>query len=68
MMNKFTNENIPVIADLLSPIEQPVADLDKMSLQETNVVIKWLWRITDASYELEATGIIRRRLIFWPDA
>ena len=50
-MNKFTNENIPVIADLLSPIEQPVADLDKMSLQETNVVIKWLWRITDASYE-----------------
>ena len=51
MMNKFTNENIPVIADLLSPIEQPVADLDKMSLQETNVVIKWLWRITDAGYE-----------------
>ena len=51
MMNKLTNENIPVIAELLSPVEQPVADLDKTSLQETNVVMKWLWRITDAGYE-----------------
>ena len=51
MMNKLTNENIPVIAELLSPIEQPAADLDKMSLQETNVSMKWLWRITDAGYE-----------------
>jgi len=50
-MNKLTNENIPVIAELLSPIEQPAADLDKMSLQETNVSMKWLWRITDAGYE-----------------
>ena len=51
MMNKLTNENIPVIAELLSPVEKPVADPDKTSLEETNVVMKWLWRITDAGYE-----------------
>ena len=50
-MNKLTNENNPVIAELLSPLEQRVAHLDKTSLQETNVVMKWLWRITDAGYE-----------------
>ena len=51
MMNKLTNENIPVIAELLSPVEQPVADIDKTSLQETNFVMKWLWRSTEACYE-----------------
>ena len=51
MMSTLTNENIPVIAELLSPIEQLVADLDKTYLQETIVVMKWLWRITDEGYE-----------------
>ena len=51
MMNKLTNEHTPVMAEVLSPVEQPVADLDKTSLQETSVVMKWLWRITDAGYE-----------------
>ena len=50
-MNKLTNENLPVIPELLSPVEQPVADLDKTFLQETNVVMKWLWRFTDAGYD-----------------
>ena len=50
-MNKLTNENISVIAELLSPLNQPMVEPDIRDLKDTNIVMKWLCRLTDASYE-----------------
>ena len=50
-MNKLTKENISVIAELLSPLNQPMVEPDIRDLKDTNIVMKWLCRLTDASYE-----------------
>ncbi|MAI12055.1 MAG: hypothetical protein CBD27_10015 [Rhodospirillaceae bacterium TMED167] len=50
-MNKLTNENITGVAALLSPVNPPKTNHDTMPLEGTNIVMKWLWRLTDAGYE-----------------
>ena len=50
-MNKLTNENNQDITELLSAVKQPMAGLGISALRNTNIVMKWLWRLIDAGYE-----------------
>ena len=49
-MNKVTAEHAIEIADLLSPINQPMADIPDASLKRKKVE-GWFMRMSEASYD-----------------
>ena len=49
-MNKVTAEHAIEIADLLSPINQPMADIPDAALKRKKVE-GWFMRMSEASYE-----------------
>ena len=50
-MNELSTKHTANVADLLTPANQPATDLGEWPRKDTNVFLRWLWRLTEIGYQ-----------------